>query len=46
MDVDIIAVTNLTRLDARLERSVVGDKKVADLHMDMLVARILGKIVC
>ena len=46
MDADIIAVDNLTRLNERVQRAVVGDQKVDFLHMDMLVARVLGKRVC
>ena len=40
---DIIAVENLSRLDERIERPIVGNATVAYLHSDMLVARILGK---
>ena len=46
MEADIIAVDNLSRLNERVQRAVVGDQKVAFLHTDMLVARILGKRVC
>jgi hypothetical protein len=46
MEADIIAVDNLSRLNERVQRTVVGDKTVGFLHTDMLVARILGKRVC
>ena len=46
MEADIIAVDNLSRLNDRVQRAAVGDKKVEFLHTDMLVARVLGKRVC
>ena len=45
MDADIIAVSSLSRLNERVPRIVLGDKKVELLHTDMLVARVLGKRV-
>ena len=46
MEADIIAVEHMIRLDERHERPVGGNAKVAFLHTDMLVARILGKRIC
>ena len=46
MEADIIAVEHISRLDERHERPFGGNAKVVFLHTDMLVARILGKIIC
>ena len=43
MEADIIAVSDLSRLEERVQRSGVGDTKVDLLHFDMLVARVLRK---